>query len=101
MLWDTVALSMFTACTVVYSWNWGAGERPLHAQTDEKTEKKADNKSKEINLLDPKVLQNVGIALAKYRMQSAEIKQAVLELDEQKLDLEKVSSLHSHAPTPD
>lgn len=70
-------------------------------ENEEKNEKKVDNKPKEVNLLDPKIQQNVGIALAKYRMPGAEIREAVLHMDEEKLDLEKVSSLRTHAPTPD
>jgi len=70
-------------------------------EEEKQVEKKVDTKPKEVNLLDPKVLQNVGIALAKYRMPAPEIKQAVLELDESKLDQEKVNSLLALAPTND
>eukprot|EP01041_Mallomonas_annulata_P003111 gene3111-6114_t len=59
------------------------------------------DKPKEVTLLDPKVQQNVGIALAKYRMPSKEIKAAIIAMDEAKLDLEKLNSLRTLAPTPD
>ena len=45
---------------------------------------KKDNKPKEVNILDPKVLQNVGIALAKYRMPPSDIKLALLKMNESK-----------------
>ncbi len=53
----------------------------------------------QINLLDPKVLQNVGIALAKLRMSHAEIKSCVVSLDEKRLDLETVRGLRAQAPS--
>jgi hypothetical protein len=46
------------------------------AHEDTTAEDAAKTKSKEVNLLDPKVLQNVGIALAKYRMPSSDIRRA-------------------------
>jgi len=65
----------------------------------EKAAAGAAAKPKEVTLLDGKVLQNVGIALAKYRMPAAQIRTAILEMDEVKLDLEKLNSLYSLAPT--
>jgi diaphanous 1 len=58
-------------------------------------------KPKEINLLDPKTLQNVGILLAKLRMPATEIKEAVLAMDQHKLGLENVMALRALAPTSD
>lgn len=58
-------------------------------------------KPKEIAILDTKVQQNVGIALVKYRMSSHEIRKAIIRMDEKKLDLEKLISLRTLAPTPD
>lgn len=59
------------------------------------------DKPKEITILDTKVQQNVGIALVKYRMSSHEIRKAIIRMDEKKLDLEKLISLRTLAPTPD
>ena len=56
-------------------------------------------KVKAITLLDGKVLQNVGIALAKFRMSATEIKQAVLSMDETKLDLDTLMTMLELAPT--
>jgi hypothetical protein len=39
-------------------------------------------KAKEIHVLDAKVLQNVGIALAKYRMGPQDTVRAILAMDE-------------------
>jgi hypothetical protein len=44
-----------------------------------------------VNVLDPKVLQNVGIALAKYRMPVQDIKIAILRMDDAQLGIDKVS----------
>jgi len=56
-------------------------------------------KQKATNLLDPKVLQNVGIALAKFRLPAQDIKSAILGLDEQVLSFDMVKSLHNLRPT--
>ena len=48
----------------------------------EKAAAGASAKPKEVTLLDGKVLQNVGIALAKYRMPASQIRTAILEMDE-------------------
>jgi hypothetical protein len=45
---------------------------------DDKNKKKAIT-----NLLEPKVLQNVGIALAKFRLPTRDIKAAILAMDDQ------------------
>jgi Formin Homology 2 Domain len=62
---------------------------------DDEAKRKAEEEKKkkaaaQINLLDPKILQNVGITLAKFRMNNDEIMTAVLKMDESKLDLDKV-----------
>ena len=56
-------------------------------------------RSKATNLLDPKVLQNVGIALAKFRLPPRDIRDAILAMDERVLSLDLVKSLHSLRPT--
>lgn len=47
------------------------------------------------------VQQNVGIALAKYRMPSHEICRAIIQMDFARLDLEKLVSLRALAPSAD
>lgn len=54
---------------------------------------------KSVLLLDPKRQQNVGIAIARFRMPVTEIKAAILELDSKKLSADKVHSLITMAPT--
>jgi len=71
---------------------------PKKAKAGEEEKKKPD-KPKEVNLLDPKVLQNVGIALARYRMTPDEIKLSVMMMDEVRLDMDKLNSLLNLAPT--
>lgn len=58
-------------------------------------------KQKDISLLDSKVQQNVGIALAKFRMPSNEICRAIIQMDFARLDLEKLMSLRALAPSAD
>ena len=70
----------------------------VQASTSEK-KKAGKEKPKEVTVLDPKVLQNVGIALAKYRMAAADIKTAILKMNENKLDIEKLASLYNLRPT--
>lgn len=80
---------------------------PVKASKEEKkVEKgqeraKSTEKQKDVTLLDSKIQQNVGIALAKYRMPSNEIRKAIIRMDETRLDLEKLNSLRALAPTPD
>lgn len=52
-----------------------------------------------VHLLDPKRQQNVGIAIARFRMPVSEIKTAIWELDTSKISGEKLNSLISIAPT--
>ncbi|KAG5189667.1 hypothetical protein JKP88DRAFT_347642 [Tribonema minus] len=62
------------------------------AEDEAKRKAEEDKKKKaaaQINLLDPKTLQNVGITLAKFRMSNNEIVGAVVRMDEEKLDLDK------------
>lgn len=47
------------------------------------------------------VQQNVGIALAKFRMPSHEICRAIIQVDSARLDLDKLVTLRALAPTPD
>lgn len=47
------------------------------------------------------VLQNVGIALAKFRLPIRDIKAAVLAMDESVLSLEMAKSLANQKPTPE
>ncbi len=72
------------------------GENAARIKAEEERKKRANA---QINLLDPKVLQNVGIALAKLRMSHAEIKSCVVSLDEKRLDLETVRGLGAQAPS--
>ncbi len=72
------------------------GEDEARIKAEEERKKRANA---QINLLDPKVLQNVGIALAKLRMSRSEIKSCVVSLDEKRLDLETVRGLRAQAPS--
>ncbi len=72
------------------------GENAARMKAEEEIKKRANA---QINLLDPKVLQNVGISLAKLRMSHAEIKSCVVSLDEKRLDLETVKGLKARAPS--
>jgi len=74
-------------------------DTPTSSGVDEDAAKK--EKKKEINILDPKVLQNVGIALAKYRMHISDIRLAILRMDENLLGLDKVASLYALRPSPE
>lgn len=67
-------------------------EERLRREEEERASKKAagGGKAKATNLLDPKVLQNVGIALAKFRLPIADIRAAVLALDEDVLSIDMV-----------
>jgi hypothetical protein len=47
------------------------------------------------------VLQNVGIALAKFRLPTTDIKAAILALDEDVLSFDMVKSLHNLRPSPE
>lgn len=54
---------------------------------------------KKILLLDPKRQQNVGIAIARFRMPVLEIKTAVLRMDQKKIGPENLNSLIATAPS--
>lgn len=62
------------------------------------TANSAQAKPKEINLLDPRTLQNVGIGLARLRMTPQQIKQAVVEMSPD-MTAENVMALRRIAPT--
>jgi len=81
--------------------------KTLHCANPEDEEEQKElkmgkkEKQKDISLLDSKVQQNVGIALAKFRMPSHEICRAIIQMDFARLDLEKLMSLRALAPSPD
>eukprot|EP00753_Platysulcus_tardus_P012635 PLAT3502.1.p1 GENE.PLAT3502.1~~PLAT3502.1.p1 ORF type:complete len:600 (-),score=318.21 PLAT3502.1:267-1994(-) len=66
---------------------------------DAKKAKAVKAAPKIINLLEPKRLQNVGIAIARFRMKPVELKTAILQLDTEKLPLDRLSTLLSNVPT--
>jgi len=75
--------------------------KPNISEEEEKKKKEEAERKKaiaQINLFDSKISQNVGIALAKLRMQNDEIITAIFRLDDEKLDLEKVKVLFQMAP---
>jgi len=74
----------------------GASAKKKKALADAAAKKK---KATQTNLLDPKVLQNVGIALAKFRLPTRDIKNAILAMDDQVLSLDMIRSLHSLRPS--
>lgn len=53
-------------------------------------------KAKEIHLLDGKVLQNAGIALAKYKMAPADLVKAILAMDDKLFGREEGGAAHTH-----
>ena len=59
------------------------------------------SKSKEVNLVEPKVSQNVGITLAKIRLPAKDIMKAVLDLDDSILTLDKLTALRNIVPSSD
>lgn len=65
------------------------------------TEKKKKEKEapQEVLLLDPKRQQNVAIAIARIKMPASELKEHILNLDEEKLGPEILNVLISTAPT--
>ncbi|CAM9408804.1 unnamed protein product [Chrysoparadoxa australica] len=73
------------------------------ANVDEEKRKAEEERKKraaqQINLLDPKTLQNAGIGLAKLRLPNSKITQAVIRVDEKVFELEQVRALLKQAPT--
>ena len=76
-------------------------EEAVEKEKAEKAEVLASSKPKEINLVDGKVSQNVGIVLVKLKMTCTEIFTAVVRCDEETLDAGKTELLLKSAPTAD
>lgn len=74
----------------------GGADEKAAAAAEKKEEKK-----KETNLVDGKVSQNVGIVLHKLKMTNAEIREAIVAVDEDKLDMGKCELLLKSCPSPE
>jgi len=66
---------------------------------EEKKKTTAKELPTSVLLLDSKTQQNVGIAIARYRLSPSEVKSAILELDEKKIGTDHLTSLITLAPT--
>eukprot|EP00960_Hanusia_phi_P007179 204245-Hanusia_phi.AAC.1 len=76
-------------------------EDPKAEKKKKKTARKQQRPSKFVSLLDMKRAQNIGIALAQFRCSHDEICRAILEMDMDVLDLDKLLSLKSMLPSAD
>ncbi|KAJ8611740.1 hypothetical protein CTAYLR_009513 [Chrysophaeum taylorii] len=68
---------------------------------EKQQQQQKEEKKKEITLVDGKVSQNVGIVLHKLKMTNAEVCEAIVEVDEEKLDPVKCELLLKSCPTPE
>lgn len=54
---------------------------------------------KNLSLLDPRKAQNVGIAIARFRMPISEVREAIIKMDETRFGVDKLNILIPMAPT--
>ncbi|KAG7395441.1 hypothetical protein PHYBOEH_003732 [Phytophthora boehmeriae] len=80
---------------------WMFRKNPADAakKEEKKKEEKVPTQPKEVLLFDPKRQQNVSIAIARFKMSSEDIKNAIYALDGQKLGSEVLNVLISISPT--
>ncbi|CAI5744106.1 unnamed protein product [Peronospora destructor] len=82
---------------------WMFRKNPVDASKKQDEKRKEAEKvpvqPKEVLLFDPKRQQNVSIAIARFKMSSKDIKEAIYALDSQKLGSEVVNVLISISPT--
>ncbi|XP_078067809.1 protein diaphanous homolog 2 isoform X5 [Mustelus asterias] len=69
-----------------------------NVQTDEKKSAPPRKKVKELKILDPKTAQNLSIFLGSYRIAYEEIKDIILEVDEEKLSEPMIQNLVRYLP---
>ena len=68
---------------------------------DARKKEKEVEKPKDVGLVDGKVQQNVGIALKKIKMSNADLFEAIVKVDEGKLDVVRMELLLKSCPTPE
>jgi hypothetical protein len=84
--------------------DFGAFEGAFGKQTKKQSSSpkpKKPSKPKKVSLVDPKRQQNCGIALARFRMPYEQIKRAIVDVDTQIINRDRVESLLKLLPTED
>ncbi|KAM9861067.1 protein diaphanous homolog 3-like [Aulostomus maculatus] len=73
-------------------------EPPKKEEEDPEDKKSIKKRIKELKVLDPKIAQNLSIFLGSFRMPYQEIRQMILELDEEQLSESMIQNLVKHLP---
>ncbi|XP_061671073.1 protein diaphanous homolog 3-like isoform X2 [Syngnathoides biaculeatus] len=74
-------------------------QKPAKREEDDLDDKKSIKKRiKELKVLDPKIAQNLSIFLGSFRMPYKEIRQMILEVDEEQLTEPMIQNLVKHLP---